>query len=242
MAIESNNEMPEVMSEGLFRRRRRSAAPQPVVKPILVKSQRFKMIFKAKGLAGISVRPGNWLDTNVVNSVRGQTCSANTMNGIGYLPQIAWVAYQPYIKLEISASAWETYKKIWDAKNTIGLTVGNMLFRHANFKKAVLADKSFPRHARMLYEDDAALEYQGDEVIFKIEEREVSQADEEEALITSQSENLEMPEVMSEGLFRRRRRSAPPPPPPPPKKIYEKVYTVELISNLPKPETIAVTS
>mmetsp|Transcript_2004 Transcript_2004/g.2877 ORF Transcript_2004/g.2877 Transcript_2004/m.2877 type:complete len:515 (+) Transcript_2004:85-1629(+) len=31
-------------------------------------------------------------------------------------------------------------------------------------------------------------------------------------------------------------------PPPPPKKIYEKVYTVELISNLPKPETIAVTS
>lgn len=161
------------------RRRRRRRPPPPPPKPIVIKSQKFKMDFQSTGFAGIRVEPSpTWFSRNWIRAHRTCMNPLTNRNGrFSVIPRVAWVAYKPKIKLTLSKTEWENTRRIWNAKSTIGLLVGGSLFRHSRYRNAVRNDKemwnTLSEEQRALYSDDSMAAFHSDNVVFHVEKREV---------------------------------------------------------------------
>lgn len=83
----------ELMSDFLFRRRRPSApVPPPVqVQPIIIKTNTFSVNFYAKGVRGIFVQPGEWLNSGLLEQYKAQLGYVFGPNGnMGLLPEVIY--------------------------------------------------------------------------------------------------------------------------------------------------------
>eukprot|EP00818_Percolomonas_sp_WS_P002143 CAMPEP_0117441162 /NCGR_PEP_ID=MMETSP0759-20121206/3490_1 /TAXON_ID=63605 /ORGANISM="Percolomonas cosmopolitus, Strain WS" /LENGTH=478 /DNA_ID=CAMNT_0005233003 /DNA_START=151 /DNA_END=1587 /DNA_ORIENTATION=- len=247
----------------LFGRRRRRSAPVKI-QTVVIKSQKFKVDFQAKGITGITLRPGKWFDKNVLRSCKSKLSAYFGKNGkMPCIPQIAWVAYQPHVTVELSESEWHKYQHAWKNPRTIGLSFGGVLFRTNNFRQKIMDDDDVSEEKRAFYANDDFAAMHADEVQFTVEDRDMSNDDDDSAPLADEAsftvvekdddeseldgdDLLAMNEAMDDDedgfLFRRRRRRRRYVPPPPPRKVYEKVYKATFKSTDPDPQIIAVTS
>lgn len=231
----------------LFRRRRRSAPP-PQIQTTIIKSERFKVEFKARGVDGITINPGPWFDRNFIRQNAGNLQEFFGKNGkLPILPKVVWVAQNPHVVVELSESEWHKFQNVWKNPRTIGMSIGGSFFRTNQFAQKVKDDDDASPAEKEFYNNEDNAPYFADSVTFTVSEEDRTIIPESSAQVSEYDNEYDL-DLLEEDdidednfLFRRRRRSAPPPPPPKPIVVHEKVYRAEFKSNDPRPQIIAVT-
>lgn len=147
--LDEDEEMDEGHMLSTFlgrRRRRRSSVPPLVLGPIYVKSERFHMEMSAQGLAGIVVGiPG--VDRSFIRRQR-TNFNGNWFGRKGQfalMPSIVWVVMRPEVVLRLSESEFVKLREKWNSDKSLGVAVGGIFFRNANYNSARQLIDIFPQ-------------------------------------------------------------------------------------------------